>query len=172
MKPVTGLVFSGYSKHASKDPLPSIDERLDRLRHELNTLRAEWSEWDAPKPTATPATRPATAPAASRQDESQQVLLYMESFCTRKMRQELKHGPVKRRSPKQRDAALGAVQSDWRPSNPPGQHPIGYRGLSMSSAFRSSPAYTIRQSMALSRNVDPYAADDTPGPGAYNTEVY
>ena len=65
----------------------------------------------------------------------------------------------------QRSKALGSVQSDFIP----GQHPIGYRPLSGRVAGRSAPAYTFRKKLVFSRKVDPYCADDTPGPGAYDT---
>ena len=52
---------------------------------------------------------------------------------------------------------------------PPGQHPYGYRLI---SHYRSTPAYTMAGKVVLSRNVDPMLADDTPGPGEYDTEKY
>ena len=45
----------------------------------------------------------------------------------------------------------------------PGQQPFGYRML---ARYPSTPAYTFRPKIVLSRNVDPLVADDGPGPGA------
>ena len=101
---------------------------------------------------------------------SEQVQLHMSPFYTSKMRA---HTPRKPAAV-QRPVALGATQSTWDYSRqrPPSQHQIGYRQLSTSSAFKSSPAFTIRRKIVLSRSVDPLLADDTPGPGAYDTAKY
>jgi len=46
---------------------------------------------------------------------------------------------------------------------PPGYRPLGYR-----VRHTSAPAFTMSPRIVLSRNVDPYLADDNPGPGAYD----
>ncbi|KAL1528204.1 hypothetical protein AB1Y20_009563 [Prymnesium parvum] len=48
-------------------------------------------------------------------------------------------------------------------------HPPGYRGLSLN---QSTPAYTMRGKLNLSRDLDPLLADDTPGPGAYDVDQH
>ena len=93
------------------------------------------------------------------------VLFYMSRFEPRRLRvsgSAASFGSIQRR----RSKALGSEQSDFTP----GQHPIGYRPLSGSTAYKSAPAYSFRQKYTHSQY--PYATDDTPGPGAYHTSDY
>ena len=175
------------------DPLfTSIDARLEAMRAELHALRAEWPEWNLEGAASRPKTAPSRVkrPSSARKSgtasssadlavgaglvggSSEHALLHMTPFLTSKMRA----ARTAQRKPEfiRRAVALGATQSTWKHHSPnsPGQHQIGYRGLSSSTAFTSSPAYTIRKKIVLSRNVDPLVADDTPGPGAYDTAKY
>lgn len=49
---------------------------------------------------------------------------------------------------------------------PPMVRGPGYR---VSSANKSAPCFTMGKRIELGRNVDPTIADDTPGPGQYDT---
>lgn len=51
---------------------------------------------------------------------------------------------------------------------PPMVRGPGYR---VSSANKSAPCFTMGKRIDLGRNVDPTQADDTPGPGQYDTDV-
>lgn len=136
--------------------LINLDARLDAVRRELAKLHDE--KWTPPK-NRTPAGTPPTA--GNPYVNPDPVLLYMSRFEPRRLR----NAPASSRRLVRRNPALGSVQSDFMA----GQHPIGYRPLSGRVSSKSSPAYTFRKKMVLSRDVDPYAADDTPGPGAYHT---
>ena len=175
------------SDYVSDTLFTAIDARLDAIHAELNALRADFpGGWDMKAvPRQRPRTAPTRSPASARAamlvggaPNSEHVLLHMAPFSTKQMRDPSK-AP---RKTTQRPSALGATQSNWdyRPHQGvagggwgrPGQHQIGYRGLSSSDAFRSSPAYTIRKKIVLSRRVDPLLADDGPGPGEYDTAKY
>lgn len=45
-------------------------------------------------------------------------------------------------------------------------------GFRVQSITRSAPCLTMLPRIVLGRNVDPYAPDDGPGPGAYDTAQY
>lgn len=55
------------------------------------------------------------------------------------------------------------------PSFSPMIRPVGYR---CTSAHRSSPSYGFGRRIEMSRNVDPFLADQNPGPGHYNNDVH
>lgn len=158
---VVGTVFSGKpALLPDTDVFDRIEVRLDR---QLSKLRAELSELAPDVAQSVRSHRPQTAPArAVRSPERQTVtspqrmrqppsndvlLLYMARFETRQTR-----------------AAGGAApRAPGCTTASPGRRPLGYR---IKSKNESSPAYTFRPKILLSRDVDPYAADDTPGPGA------
>ena len=166
------------SPGAASPPTPllqsNIEARLEAVRSELAKLR---SEWPSPRgraihcvpshasSTGTPA-KAAPRPNTGVAVNPDQVLYYMSRFEPRRLRSSASSTSSLRVA--RRDKALGSTQSDFVP----GQHPIGYRPLSGSRAFKSAPAYSFRKKLVLSRDVDPYAADDTPGPGAYHTSDY
>jgi hypothetical protein len=155
---------------APADLLKQIDERL-------KSLRAELAEHDPSLLLA----RPATAPAGGRRGPQSAIApgaCMWPSFQTRQTRAAATAAAAaaKKSSKDGTSGGGGGTGVKYRgkaaprPRPPaPGQRPGGYLIL---SKYSSTPAYTIRQKIVLSRDVDPMLPDDNPGPGEYDTLKY
>ncbi len=137
-RPVSASPVMAPQVPASLLDMSEFDDRLDAVQAELAALRSQYPDLDRHFAATKPP--PWGAPPASNptSEATEPPLPTGPAHFT------LRSGGYHRRTG-------------------PGSYPPGYRML---SKYQSTPAFSFRQKIVLSRNVDPTVADDTPGPGA------